>query len=147
MKEDEMSILEHPSIAGRIALLEAEVLAKQENVDKLTKDLEMARAQHFELRSAKANYELKVKNVLIYVAEELDGDVETIKNIAEQADIDLTTTKSYELNVTISLDIEVPFGEDGPDTADIESDIDVSVDSYNYTITDYSTDPIYCNEA
>jgi len=147
MKEDQMSILEHPSIAGRIALLEAEVLAKQENVDKLTKDLEMARAQHFELRSAKANYELKVKNVLIYVAEELDGDVETIKNIAEQADIDLTTTKSYELNVTISLDIEVPFGEDGPDTADIESDIDVSVDSYNYTITDYSTDPIYCNEA
>jgi chromosome segregation ATPase len=147
MKEDEMSMLDHPSIAGRIALLEAEVVAKQENVDSLTKQLEEARSQHFALRSGIVNYELKIQKVLQYVADELDGDIETIKNIAEQAEIDLTTTKSYELNVTINIDIEVPFGEDGPDTADIESDIDVSVDSYNYTITDYSTDPIYCNEA
>jgi hypothetical protein len=147
MKEDQMSILEHPSIAGRIALLETEVLAKQENIDSLTKQLEVARAQHFELRSGIVNYELKIQKVLQYVADELDGDIDTIKNIAEQAEIDLTTTKSYELNVTINIDIEVPFGEDGPDTADIESDIDVSVDSYIYTITDYSTDPIYCNEA
>lgn len=147
MKEEQMSILEHPSIAGRIALLESEVLAKQENIDKLTKQLEEARAQHFQLRSGIANYELKIQKVLLYVAENLDGDIETIKNIAEQAEIDLTTTKSYELNVTINIDIEVPFGEDGPDTADIESDIDVSIDSYSHTITDYSTDPIYCNEA
>lgn len=147
MKEEQMSMLDHPSIAGRIALLEAEVVAKQENVDSLTKQLEEARSQHFALRSGIVNYELKIQKVLQYVANELDGDIETIKNIAEQAEIDLTTTKSYELNVTINIDIEVPFGEDGPDTADIESDIDVSVDSYNYTITDYSTDPIYCNEA
>ena len=142
-----MSILEHPSIAGRIALLESEVLAKQENIDSLTKQLEEARSQHFALRSGIVNYELKIQKVLQYVADELDGDVDTIKNIAEQAEIDLTTTKSYELNVTINIDIEVPFGEDGPDTADIESDIDVSIDSYNHTITDYSTDPIFCNEA
>jgi hypothetical protein len=147
MKEEEMSVLDHPSIAGRIALLESETIAKQENIDSLTKQLEEARSQHFALRSGIVNYELKIRNVLQYVADNLDGDVETIKNIAEQAEIDLTTTKSYELNVTINIDIEVPFGEDGPDTADIESDIDVSVDSYNYTMTDYSTDPIYCNEA
>jgi hypothetical protein len=147
MKEEEMSVLDHPSIAGRIALLESETIAKQENIDSLTKQLEVARAQHFELRSGIVNYELKIRNVLQYVADELGGDIDTIKNIAEQAEIDLTTTKSYELNVTINIDIEVPFGEDGPDTADIESDIDVSIDSYNHTITDYSTDPIYCNEA
>jgi len=146
MKEEEMSVLDHPSIAGRIALLESEAIAKQENIDSLTKQLEVARAQHFELRSGIVNYELKIRKVLQYVADELDGDIETIKNIAEQAEIDLTTTKSYELNVTINIDIEVPFGEDGPDTADIESDIDVSIDSYNHTITDYSTDPIFCNE-
>lgn len=147
MKEDQMSILEHPSIAGRIALLESEALAKQENIDKLTKQLEEARSQHFALRSGIVNYELKIQKVLLYVAEELGGDIDTIKNIAEQAEIDLTSTKSYELNVTINIDIEVPFGEDGPDTADIESDIDVSIDSYSHTIVDYSTDPIYCNEA
>jgi chromosome segregation ATPase len=147
MKEDQMSILEHPSIAGRIALLESEAIAKQENIDSLTKQLEEARSQHFALRSGIVNYELKIQKVLQYVADELDGDIDTIKNIAEQAEIDLTTTKSYELNVTINIDIEVPFGEDGPDTADIESDIDVSIDSYNHTITDYSTDPIFCNEA
>lgn len=147
MKEEQMSILEHPSIAGRIALLESESIAKQENVDKLTKQLEEARSQHFALRSEKANYELKVKNCLIYVAEELDGDVETIKNVAEQIGIDLTTTKQYELNVTINIDIEVPFGEDGPDTSDVEMGVNVSVDSYDHEIIDYSVDPIYCNEA
>jgi len=147
MKEEQMSMLDHPSIAGRIALLEAEVVAKQENVDSLTKQLEEARSQHFALRSGIVNYELKIQKVLQYVADELDGDIETIKNIAEQAGIDLTTTKSYELNVTINIDIEVPFGEDGPSTADIEQSVDVSAESYDYVVTDYSVDPIFCVEA
>lgn len=147
MKEEQMSILEHPSIAGRIALLESEALAKQENIDKLTKQVEEFRSLNFQLRSGITNYELKIQKVLQYVADELDGDVDTIKNIAEQAEIDLTTTKSYEFNVTINVDIEVPFGEDGPSTADVESELNVSVDAYDLTIIDYSVDPIYCNEA
>ena len=141
MKEAEMNeelspVSEHPVL-----------LNLKNQIEVLEKNAESLRRHNTELMFAKSNYETKVKNCLTYVAEELDGDTETIKNIAEQIGIDLVTVKSFELNVTINIDIEVPFGENGPESGDIEGDIDVSVDSYNYVITDYSTDPIYCNEA
>jgi len=147
MKEEQMSMLDHPSIAGRIALLETEVEAKQTSLNALEEEIQSLRKRNTELSLSNARYEEKVKNCLIYVAEELDGDTETIKNIGEQIAIDLTTTKSYEMNVTINLEIEVPFGHDVPESGDIENDFNVSIDSYEYTVVDYSVDPIYCHEA
>lgn len=123
------------------------LLNLKKQIETLDAEVASLRKRNTELAISNARYEEKVKNCLIYVAEELDGDVETIKNIAEQIAIDLTTTKQYELNVTVNVEIEVPFGEDAPETGDIENDIDVSVDSYNLTVVDYSTDVIYCNEA
>lgn len=142
-----MSILDHPSIAGRISTLEADIAEKDLVIEKLKNDYLLLQERCRDLGTSNGRYEEKVKNCLLYVANELDGDVETIKNIAEQIAIDLTEHKSYEMNVTINVEIEVPFGEDAPETGDLEYDLDVTVDSSSYCIVDYSVDNVYTTEA
>jgi len=105
---------------------------------------EIARLQKevFENRGKMRDYIQTVKDVLIDVHANYDGDVDTIVAIADQLDIELTQTVSVEKNVTLNIDIEVPFGTT-IDLDNLEYDLDISVDSMSMTVTDFSVDHIY----
>lgn len=108
---------EHPvlkQLKDRIAELEAQVTAKTNdvfNANNLTRDV----------RQQKWQYEEKVKNVLVEAIE--DHDEDTVRHIAEQLGIQLTKTKSIEVNVTFTIDIEHEIGEE----PDPQWDFDFSV--------------------
>ena len=116
----------HPVLEGfktRIAELEAQV-AKEEQLRR-------------ETFMSKLQYQERVKNVLIGALE--DHDVETVKHIADNLDIVLTVSKTYEVNVTFTIEVELEPDEE----IDPEWDFDFSVS--HDSIQDYTSDVIYSN--
>ena len=133
-----MSILEHPSIAGRIALLETEVEAKQNNIDSLRKDFSL-------LQERGIQYAERVKTVLYDLYKDGGYDEDTLLAVMRNLDIDTRATKKFEINVTFEVDIEYALGEE-IDTSNFDWDLDFDVKSGDYEITDYRHDIIYSNE-
>jgi len=133
-----MSILEHPSIAGRIALLETEVEAKQNNIDSLRKDFSL-------LQERGIQYVERVKTVLYDLYKDGGYDEDTLLAVMRNLDIDTRATKKFEINVTFEVDIEYALGEE-IDTSNFDWDLDFDVKSGDYEITDYRHDIIYSNE-
>jgi phage-related protein len=88
---------------------------------------------------SKLNFEERVKKVLVEALELHDED--TVKHIASNLDISMTLSKSYEVNVTFRVDLELEIGED----IDPEWDFGFKVDGHN-GIVDYSSDVIWSNE-
>lgn len=134
-----MSVLDHPSIAGRIQLLEQEVQAKQDNLDSLRNDYRL-------LQERGAQYAERVKNVLFELSREGGYDEDTLLAVMRNLDIDTRSTKTFEVNVTFTMDIEYALGED-VDTSNFDWDLEFDVKSGDYEVTDFSTDIIYSNEA
>lgn len=126
---------QHPVLTAlneKIASLEAEV---QTFKDEAFKEAQLRR----EMLVSKLKYEERVKNVLVEAMEDYDED--TIKHIASNLDIELTVTKSIQVNVTFSIDIEHEIGEDPDPTWDF--DFNVEHDS----IVDFTTDVIWSDKA
>lgn len=116
----------HPVLEGfktRIAELEAQV-AKEEQLRR-------------ETFMSKLQYQERVKNVLVGALE--DHDVETVKHIADNLDIVLTVSKTYEVNVTFTIEVDLEPDEE----IDPEWDFDFSVS--HDSIQDYTSDVIYSN--
>ena len=134
-----MSVLDHPSIAGRIQLLEQEVQAKQDNLDSLRNDYRL-------LQERGAQYAERVKNVIFELYREGGYDEDTLLAVMRNLDIDTRSTKTFEVNVTFTMDIEYALGED-VDTSNFDWDLEFDVKSGDYEVTDFSTDIIYSNEA
>jgi hypothetical protein len=134
-----MSILEHPAIAGRIQLLEQEVQAKQDNVDRLTENYRA-------LQERGAQYAERVKTVLYDLYKDGGYDEDTLLAVMRNLDIDTRATKSFEVNVTFQVEIEYALGEE-IDTSNLEWDLDFEVKSSDYEVIDYSSDVLWANEA
>jgi hypothetical protein len=83
-------------------------------------------------------YQETLKNVLLQSIDTHDKD--TVIHIAEELEVDLVVTKSYEVNVTIRVDVELEVGQ----SFDPEWDLEISLDNRN--IVDYSSDVIWSNE-
>jgi hypothetical protein len=94
------------------------------------------------LRIEKTNFQDRVKNVLIEALENYDE--ETVKYIADNLDVELTVSKTYEVNVTFRIDVETEVGKEiDPDW---DFDFSVSSNSSDFDITDYSSDTVWSNE-
>jgi hypothetical protein len=84
-------------------------------------------------RNERFAYVARVKNVLVEVAQNYDGDKETIVNIANNLDIDLSRNVTMDLNLTIRVLAEVPFDIADDEIEDkIESDLDLTVSGYEF---------------
>ena len=131
----EIATSQHPVLTAlneKIADLEAK-LAK-------ANELEAERIQTANrLRNEKWQYEARVKDVLVESLE--DYDEETIKHIASELGIELTKTKTVEVNVTFSIDLEYEIGEE----PDLEWDLDFDV--RHDSIVDFQTDIIWSKDA
>jgi hypothetical protein len=88
---------------------------------------------------SKLNFEERVKKVLVEALELHDED--TVKHIASNLDISMTLSKSYEVNVTFQVDLELEIGEE----IEPEWDFGFKVDGHN-GIVDYSSSVIWSNE-
>lgn len=91
------------------------------------------------IRNEKWQYEERVKKVLVEALENYDE--ETVKWIASQLDVELTKTKTIEVNVTFSIDLEYEIGEEPDPEWDFE--FDVRHDS----ISDFTADVVYTKES
>ena len=91
------------------------------------------------LRNEKWQYEERVKNVLVESLE--DYDEETIRHIASELGIQLTKTKTVEVNVTFTIDLEYEIGEE-PDL-----DWDLEFDVRHDSIVDYQTDIVWSRDS
>lgn len=140
-----MSILDHPSIAGRIEQNKAEIegyenviASQQANIDSLRKDFKL-------LQERGIQYAERVKNVLFDLYRDGGYDEETLLAVMRNLDIDTRSTKQFEVNVTFTVDIEHALGEE-IDTSNFDWDLEFDVKSSDYDVTDFSTDIIYSNE-
>ena len=133
-----MSMLDHPSIAGRIQLLEQEVQAKQDNIDSLRNDFKLVQERGVQ-------YAQRVKNVLYDLYKDGGYDEDTLLAVMRNLDIDTRATKTFEVNVTFQVEIEYALGEE-VDSSNLEWDLDFEVKSGDYEVIDYSSDVIYANE-
>lgn len=133
-----MSMLDHPSIAGRIQLLEQEVQAKQDNIDSLRTDFSLLQKRY-------ADYAEQVKNVLFDLYGASGHDEDTILAVMRNLNIDTRTTKKFEVNVSFEIEVEYALGEEVGTNA-FEWDINYEVNSDEHEITDYRADVIYVNE-
>lgn len=124
----------HPVLQGmRDKITELEQRVQQAS------ELDGQRVQQIrDIRAQKWSYEEKVKTVLVEAME--DHDEDTVRYIAEQLDIELTVTKSYEVNVTFTVEVEHEIGSE----PDPEWDFEFTV--AGDTVQDYSSDVIYSKE-
>lgn len=125
----------HPvlqQLKDQIADLEAK-LAK-------ANELDAERVQNANrLRNEKWQYEGRVKTVLVEALE--DHDEDTVKHIASELGVELTKTKTVEVNVTFSIDLEYEIGEE----PDLEWDLDFDV--RHDSIVDFQTDIVWSKDA
>jgi hypothetical protein len=134
-----MSMLDHPSIAGRIALLEQEVQAKQDNIDSLRNDFSILQKRY-------ADYAEQVKNVLFDMYKDTNNyDEETILAVMRNLSIDTRATKKFEVNVTFQVEMEYALGEE-IDATNLHWDLDFDVKSSDYEVSDFSSDVVWTNE-
>ena len=133
-----MSMLDHPSIAGRIALLEQEVQAKQDNIDSLRNDFSILQKRY-------ADYAEQVKNVLFDMYKDGTYDEDTILAVMRNLSINTTTSKKFEVNVTFQVELEYALGEE-IDATNLHWDLDFDVKSSDYEVSDFSSDVVWTNE-
>ena len=133
-----MSMLDHPSIAGRIQLLEQEVQAKQDNIDSLRNDFKLVQERGVQ-------YADRVKTVLYDLYKDGGYDEDTLLAVMRNLDIDTRATKTFEVNVTFQVELEYALGEE-IDCSNLEWDLEFDVKSGDYEVMDYSSDVIYANE-
>jgi len=131
-------MLDHPSIAGRIALLEQEVQAKQDNIDSLRNDFSILQKRY-------ADYAEQVKNVLFDMYKDGTYDEDTILAVMRNLSINTTTSKKFEVNVTFQVELEYALGEE-IDATNLHWDLDFDVKSSDYEVTDFSSDVVWTNE-
>jgi hypothetical protein len=130
---------QHPVLTQlheKIAELEAKV-------EDLTKREDTQRSRAWELSSNFANYKYKLENVLRTFAQEDADNVEILVKVADEMDIELLNTKDYEINVTFSVTVTAPFGED-LDLGEYDVDPTLDISGYEFELND--TNVIYVNE-
>lgn len=124
----------HPvlqQLHDKIASLETKVTEKE--------TLDGIRVQNIrDLRNEKIQYQERVKNVLVEAME--DHDEETVKWIARNLDVTLSVSKTYEVNVTFTIEVEHELGEEPDPDWDFEFEVSHS------DIQDYSSDVIWSKE-
>jgi hypothetical protein len=131
-------MLDHPSIAGRIALLETEVEAKQNNIDSLRNDFKLVQERGIQ-------YAERVKTVLYDLYKDGGYDEDTLLAVMRNLDIDTRASKKFEVNVTFEIELEYALGEE-IDGSNLQWDLDFEVKSADYEVLDYRSDVLWSNE-
>lgn len=128
---EEATASQHPVLSA----LKAEIAELKKDKEALQKRHEYLSTQ-FEHANTFKN---RVENVLREtIAEEYD--VDTITTIAEKLDIDLSVRKTYEVNVTFTIEVEHAIDEE----IDPDWDFDFSVSHKD--IQDYSSDVVWAHD-
>jgi len=91
--------------------------------------------------NAKNKQEENFKQALLSALSD-DQDEDTVRYIARSAEIDLTVSKKFEVNVTFTIDVELEIGQE----IDPDWDFMFSVSNDNDNVIDYNSDVIWSNE-
>lgn len=133
-----MSMLDHPSIAGRIALLESEVQAKEDSLVSLRNDFKL-------LQERGIQYAERVKTVLYDLYQDGGYDEDTLLAVMRNLNIDTRSSKKFEVNVTFEVELEYALGED-VDASYFDWDVEYEISSGSYTILEQTPNVIYSRE-
>ena len=91
------------------------------------------------LQTRFTEYGNKLESILVEGIDAYDED--TIRYVADAMGLSLSTTKEIEVNVTFTLTLEVPLGEE------IDPEWDIEFEPKHEYIIDYNSDVIYSKEA
>jgi hypothetical protein len=132
-------MLDHPSIAGRIALLESEVQAKEDSLVSLRNEFSL-------LQDRGIQYAERVKNVLYDLYKDPNNyDENTILAVMRHLNIDTRSSKKFEVNVTFEVELEFALGEN-VDASYFEWDTEYEISSGYHTILEQTPNVIYSRE-
>ena len=113
-----------------------------EKIAKLELDLESTktlmdthRNRAWELSSNFANYKYKLENVLRTYAQDNTESAELFVEIANEMDIELLNTKTYDVNVTFTVTVTAPFGEE-IDLGEYDVDPTIDISGYEFELDD-----------
>ena len=124
--------------------LERQVAALQELIEK--KDAYIIRLQDevsqknnlaHTLRAEQNNFRNSVKEYVLEVLQERQITHEVAEALANICDFELTKTVTVTATVDFEVELEVPFDMDADDVANT---LEFSVDSFDYSIDDFSLD-------
>ena len=139
-----MSMLDHPSVAGRIAKLQSEVDAYEETIASLHDTIASMRNEALLLQNRGMQYADKVKTTLFSMYKDSDYDEDTILGVMRNLSIDTRTTQKFEVNATFVIDVEGALGDTLNKDA-LHWDLDFDVKSTEFDVVDFSSDIIYAN--
>ena len=123
--------------------LNDKIATLEQKVATLTESESNQRNRYYEVYSNFSNYKNKLENVLRTFAQEDEDNVELCVMIADEMDIELTNTKDFTVNVSFSITVSAPFGEEIELS---EWDVDASLDLGGIDFELNSTDVVYVNE-
>ena len=113
-----------------------EKIAKLELELESTKTLmDTHRNRAWELSSNFANYKYKLENVLRTYAQDNEDFASKIVEIADEMDIELLNTKTYDINVTFTVTVTAPFGEE-IDLGEYDVDPTIDISGYEFELDD-----------
>lgn len=139
-----MSVLNHPSVAGRIEKLKSEVDAYEETIASLHNTIASMKNEFLLLQNRGMNYAEKVKTTLFDMYKDGDYDEDTILGVMRNLSIDTMITQKFEVNATFVIDVEVALGDTLNKDA-LHWDLDFDVKSTEFQVLDFSSDIIYAN--
>lgn len=122
---------QHPVLTQlheKIAELETKLADMTEREDK-------QRSRAWELSSNFANYKFKLENVLRTYAQDNEDFSSKIVEMADEMDIELLNTKTYDVNVTFTVTVTAPFGEE-IDLGEYDVDPTIDISGYEFELDD-----------
>lgn len=111
-------------------------IAKLETELESTKTLmDSHRTRAWDLSGNFNNYKYKLENVLRTIAQEDEDNIELCVRIANEMDIELLNSKSYDINVTFTVTVTAPFGEE-IDLGEYDVDPTIDISGYEFELDD-----------
>ncbi len=130
---DNTVLSEHPVLTN----YKNQIASLEELIQALRTEIADTKQTVITARQEKWKFQERVKNVLI---EALDDDNEAIvRQIAENLDIELTKTFTYEVNVTFQIELEI----DPLNAENIDPDWDFDFSVSHNDLVDYSSDVVW----
>jgi hypothetical protein len=121
----------------QVAALQEAIEKKDAYIIRLQDEVSQKSQTIFTIRAEQNNFRNSIKDYVIEAVRDREMMQGTAEALAEICDFELTKTVTITATVDFEVELEVPFDMDGDDIAHT---LDFSVDSYEYSIDDFTVD-------
>lgn len=121
----------------QVAALQEAIEKKDAYIIRLQDEVSQKSSTIYTVRAEQQNFRNTVKEYVIECLNDREFTHEVAENFANICDFELTKTITVTATVDFEVELEVPFDVDADDVA---NGLEFSVDSFDYSIDDFSLD-------